>query len=100
MIIFYEAKQDIPLQDYGFVAFDYDEPILPATKITQLKEKSQKLEREKASLIAELQDSGQALQDLQVQTDYVLGLYSRQKVKYNLLKQSLKKQTMVLFLTK
>ena len=84
VIIFYEAKQDIPLQDYGFVAFDYDEPILPATKITQLKEKSQKLEREKASLIAELQDSGQALQDLQVQTDYVLGLYSRQKVKYNL----------------
>ncbi|MGT2802185.1 V-type ATP synthase subunit I [Streptococcus henryi] len=84
VLTFFDAKADINLHDYGFKAFDYDKDILPAQAISQMQAKNQDWSKEKDSLIEELKGSQQALQDLEVQTDYVLGLYNRQEVKKHL----------------
>lgn len=77
------------LDDYGFKPFDYDKNILPAQAISQMQDEVATWTAEKLEVEGELKVSQRELQELKVQTDYVLGLYARQEAKKNWLVPSI-----------
>lgn len=84
VIVFQSDKVMSSLDDYGFKPFDYDKNILPAQAISQMQDEVATWTAEKLEVEGELKVSQRELQELKVQTDYVLGLYARQEAKKKL----------------
>lgn len=81
VIVFQSGKAMSLLDDSGFKPFDYDKNILPAQAISQMQDEVATWTAEKLEIERKLKVSQRELQELKVQTDYVLGLYARQEAK-------------------
>lgn len=69
------------LKEYQFVPFDYDYDKLPMERIFELDEQAKQLETNRQSIIDEMSQTHNLLEELKLQSDYVENLHSREKTK-------------------
>ena len=84
LLIFFDKKADLHLEDYHFKPFEYERSVLPAQAIEQMQRDVEEWSKERQQLLEELQHSQKELEGLEAETDYLLNLYSRQEAKKKL----------------
>ena len=84
LLIFFDKKADLHLEDYHFKPFEYEGAVLPAQTIEQLQNDVKKWSEERQQLLEDLQHSQKDLEYLEAKTDSLLNLYSRQEAKKKL----------------
>ncbi|MGT2749780.1 V-type ATP synthase subunit I [Streptococcus orisasini] len=84
LLIFFDKKADLHLEDYHFKPFKYEGTTLPAQTIEQLQNNVKKWSEERQQLLGDLQHSQKDLEYLEAKTDSLLNLYSRQEAKKKL----------------
>ncbi|MGT2932443.1 V-type ATP synthase subunit I [Streptococcus catagoni] len=81
LILFWNKKDPISLEDYQFKALSYRYQTLPAEMIKEKEQFLTDYQAEKTFLIGELAQSKEELEQMQIQIEYYLDLSSRQASK-------------------
>ncbi|MGT2887522.1 V-type ATP synthase subunit I [Streptococcus didelphis] len=84
LMLFWDKKKEISLEDYHFKLFDYQYDSLPSLMIKTNQDRIADKTSQRDNLKNQLQVSQALLEKLQIETDYVLSEYLRQKAKEKL----------------
>lgn len=84
LVLYMDSRLDLALENYQFTEFEGTGDMLPAQALDKMQAQVENWKSEKEDLLATLKQSGEKLKQLQLETDYVIGLYERESAKESL----------------